>query len=58
MIKPFAFTITASLIFITGCSKEDSTALKNDLSTTYEDAKNATKDGIHEAAESVSEKTQ
>ena len=57
MIKPLAFAATASLILVAGCSKEDSKAIKSDLSNTYEDAKNATTDDIHEAAESVAEKT-
>lgn len=57
MIKSLAFAATTVFVLMTGCSKEDSRALKDDFSNTYEDAKNATTDGIHNAAESVAEKT-
>jgi hypothetical protein len=57
MIRILAFAAPLSLLLIAGCSKEDSKALKDDVSNTYEDAKNATTDDIHDAAENVAEKT-
>ncbi len=58
MIRILALAAPLSLLLlITGCSKEDSKALKDDVSNTYDDAKNATTDDIHDAAENVAEKT-
>ena len=64
MKRSILFVVPVALAAFAGCTEQENTEFKNDANqagdaakNTYEDAKDATKQGVNNAANDVSEKT-